>query len=221
MEEKNYILELCQGRCDDPRARIIKAALEEFGLYSFLGARTREIAAKAGVNHAAISYYFGGKTELYTEVATQICDFININNRPYSQKLEELKKSPAPKEARKLLVELISKRMASESVPDYLLRSMILIISREELYQTKVFDIFLEVFRKDIALVAELISMASSGQLSGNRATLLARMFIGQAHIFSSSRSSLQKILGTDKHSEEVVEHSSALVLELTDKFIM
>ena len=65
MEEKNYILELCQGRCDDPRARIIKAALEEFGLYSFLGARTREIAAKAGVNHAAISYYFGGKTELW------------------------------------------------------------------------------------------------------------------------------------------------------------
>ena len=98
---------------------------------------------------------------------------------------------------------------------------MISIISREELYQTKVFDIFLEVFRKDIALVAELISMASSGQLSGNRATLLARMFIGQAHIFSSSRSSLQKILGTDKHSEEVVEHSSALVLELIDKFIM
>ena len=56
MSEKNYIIELSEGRCDDPKARIFKAALEEFGLRSLAGARTREIAAKANVNHAAISY---------------------------------------------------------------------------------------------------------------------------------------------------------------------
>ena len=61
MSEKNYIIELSEGRCDDPKAHIFKAALEEFGLCSLAGARTREIAAKANVNHAAISYYFGGK----------------------------------------------------------------------------------------------------------------------------------------------------------------
>lgn len=46
MSEKNYILELSEGRCDDPKARIFKAALEEFGLRSLAGARTREIAAR-------------------------------------------------------------------------------------------------------------------------------------------------------------------------------
>ena len=37
MSEKNYILELSEGRCDDPKARIFKAALEEFGLRSLAG----------------------------------------------------------------------------------------------------------------------------------------------------------------------------------------
>lgn len=62
MSEKNYIIELIEGRCEDPKARIFKAALEEFGMRSLAGARTREIAAKANLNHAAINYYFGAKT---------------------------------------------------------------------------------------------------------------------------------------------------------------
>ena len=37
MPEKNYIKELVNGECSDPKARIIKAALEEFGLRSFAG----------------------------------------------------------------------------------------------------------------------------------------------------------------------------------------
>ena len=79
MSEKNYIIELIEGRCEDPKARIFKAALEEFGMRSLAGARTREIAAKANLNHAAINYYFGGKNELYMELALQIRDFIKVS----------------------------------------------------------------------------------------------------------------------------------------------
>lgn len=67
MIEKNYIAELSKGVCSDAKAKIINAAVEEFALLPFSAARTRQIAEKAGVNHAAISYYFGGKRELYLE----------------------------------------------------------------------------------------------------------------------------------------------------------
>jgi AcrR family transcriptional regulator len=47
------------------RAAILSAALEIFGEQSFEGATTRDIAARAGVNHAMIKYYFENKTELW------------------------------------------------------------------------------------------------------------------------------------------------------------
>ena len=108
MSEKNYILELSEGRCDDPKARIFKAALEEFGLRSLAGARTREIAAKANVNHAAISYYFGGKNELYMELARQIRDFIKYMNEPYFNRFADVLKSEDPFEARKLTLDFFA-----------------------------------------------------------------------------------------------------------------
>lgn len=45
--------------------RIIQAASEEFAQHGFAGARIRNIVDAAGVNLAAINYYFGGKEGLY------------------------------------------------------------------------------------------------------------------------------------------------------------
>jgi TetR/AcrR family transcriptional regulator len=47
------------------RAAILSAALQIFAEQSFEGATTRDIAARAGVNHAMIKYYFENKTELW------------------------------------------------------------------------------------------------------------------------------------------------------------
>jgi AcrR family transcriptional regulator len=47
------------------RAAILDAALQIFAEESFEGATTRDIAARAGVNHAMIKYYFENKTELW------------------------------------------------------------------------------------------------------------------------------------------------------------
>lgn len=52
------------------RARIIEAAVAEFGAKGYAATRTTDIAARAGVNKQLISYYFGGKEGLYQEVAT-------------------------------------------------------------------------------------------------------------------------------------------------------
>lgn len=52
------------------KARILDAAKAEFGAKGYAGARVSDIAGAAGVNKQLISYYFGGKEGLYTELAT-------------------------------------------------------------------------------------------------------------------------------------------------------
>jgi TetR/AcrR family transcriptional regulator len=49
----------------DTRRRILDAALEIFGEHGFDGARTRDIAAAAGVNLGLLQYHFGGKEKLW------------------------------------------------------------------------------------------------------------------------------------------------------------
>jgi TetR/AcrR family transcriptional regulator len=54
------------------RAAILKAALEEFSHEGVTGARTDEIARRAGVNKALIYYYFKDKEGLYAAALEQV-----------------------------------------------------------------------------------------------------------------------------------------------------
>lgn len=53
---------------ESTRAALMAAATELFGHRGFSGARTEEIARRAGVNKAMISYHFGGKAGLYETI---------------------------------------------------------------------------------------------------------------------------------------------------------
>lgn len=57
-----------QPQSDNARDRLRQAAIEVFSQKGFNRASTREICQKAGVNGAAINYYFGDKISLYREV---------------------------------------------------------------------------------------------------------------------------------------------------------
>jgi len=57
---------------DEPtRERILAAALEVFAERGFEGARTREIAERAGVNLGLLAYYFDGKEPLWREAVSR------------------------------------------------------------------------------------------------------------------------------------------------------
>lgn len=56
------------------RLRLLRAALECFAAHGFNKTSTRQIAQAAGVNLAAINYYFGSKADLYRAVYTQLCE---------------------------------------------------------------------------------------------------------------------------------------------------
>jgi TetR/AcrR family transcriptional regulator len=60
-----------RGEPEKTRAAILKAALEEFSHEGVAGARTDEIARRAGVNKALLYYYFKDKEDLYAATLDQ------------------------------------------------------------------------------------------------------------------------------------------------------
>ncbi len=51
--------------------QILEAAIEEFAVKGFSGARTAEIAARAGVTHAMLHYYFRTKQQLFEHIVRE------------------------------------------------------------------------------------------------------------------------------------------------------
>jgi TetR/AcrR family transcriptional regulator len=67
-------------RADQTRARILAAALSEFGSNGLAGARTERIAEAAGVNKALIYYYFQGKEDLYAAALQSVAARISTTS---------------------------------------------------------------------------------------------------------------------------------------------
>lgn len=65
----------------EARNRLLRAALPLFAAKGFAKTSTREVAAAAGVNLAAISYYFGDKAGLYRAVYN---DPLDCGAQPYA-----------------------------------------------------------------------------------------------------------------------------------------
>jgi TetR/AcrR family transcriptional regulator, regulator of cefoperazone and chloramphenicol sensitivity len=71
------------------RAQIIAAALEVFGAQGFEDTSTRAIAQRAGVNLAALHYYFGGKPGLYHACAEHMAALGEQSVMPFVSLLRE------------------------------------------------------------------------------------------------------------------------------------
>jgi TetR/AcrR family transcriptional regulator len=77
-----------RGEPEKTRAAILNAALHEFATETVAGARTEEIARKAGVNKALLYYYFQDKESLYGAVLDDV--FENMRTRLLSVLNSEL-----------------------------------------------------------------------------------------------------------------------------------
>ena len=96
---------------EQAKNQLIAAALAQFGEYG-LHATTRDIAALAGQNIAAITYYFGSKEDLYLACAEWIADFIGTQFHPHVEEATALLGQPSPdREAiRQLILQGLTQR---------------------------------------------------------------------------------------------------------------
>jgi AcrR family transcriptional regulator len=76
------------ARGEATRLRIIQTALDVFGTLGFEEASTRLIADRAGVNLAALHYYFAGKDGIYRACAEHIAAYGEQLIAPFVARLE-------------------------------------------------------------------------------------------------------------------------------------
>ena len=75
---------LREQRRQQTRSRILQAALETFAERGYEGAAIRDIAARAGVNHALIKYHFVDKETLWKTAVAFLFDRLERDVRFYS-----------------------------------------------------------------------------------------------------------------------------------------
>ncbi|MBE6411905.1 MAG: DUF1956 domain-containing protein [Opitutales bacterium] len=197
MIKRNIVAELSQGKCADAKSKILKSALEEFSMLPFSAVRTRQIASNAGVNHAAISYYFGGKKELYLETVRQISEYIHLYIAEFFARASEVKRAKSIEQAKALIHDFTMSRVCIDSENNVFFRNIISIIMREEMYPTEAFDIIYEkVIEPSVALLVDMLKIASSGKCKGVEAQILAQMLLGQVMLFNSTKSGFKRISG-------------------------
>lgn len=202
----------------DTRSIIALAAIDEFALRSVDGARTRHIAKKANVNHAAISYYFGSKWNMYLEIIRVLVRHFTKFFMPVYDECEAFFKSESKSRAQ--AVGLLKKYLIT-SHKLYLkdLSSKIdMIIKREENFPTEAFDIvFEEGIRYHFSVLKNLIAFLKPG-ISDEEVFAILISIVGMNSSITSFRTAFLKLNGKDSLTVEDIGLFSKTIENFIDK---
>jgi AcrR family transcriptional regulator len=170
----------------DTRRRLIAAGVRLFGLHGYEATSTRQLAAAAGVNLAAIPYHFHGKEGLYRAVMQHVVDARNAVLSPYFERLQSLCADPAAD--REPLVRAM--RDMIRAVADDILGSneaqdACQIMIQEQIAPTPAFDILYEgLFRQALCAWTSLVARLTGRDAAHPDTALQAVSLLGQIMIF-------------------------------------
>ena len=168
---KNALKQYFEGEKNlETPARILLAALVEFGKDSPNSVGTREISKRAKVNISAISYYFGSKAKLYEELLDQIIEFLRDMESGFRARYDALMKKASREGAKQLLKDYMfwSVCAADRGEGSDIFKHVESIMMREEFYGNKSFDkIYKSLVSPNDKFVSDMIEMASGGRISG------------------------------------------------------
>lgn len=191
----------------DVKQRLIDSGLEIFGTYNLEGATTRQLAEHAGVNQAAIPYYFGGKEGLYNAAIQHLFSTNFAIIQPVLDGLEEqlnlkqFSKTEALAQLKKLLdamMKVILTRKASSTWAR--------IIMREQMQPTQAFDfIYDKGIRRVHTTVSTLLAIILEKKPTDRILVLRAHMLIGQVLIFLSGRETIRRRLNLKGYTDDEV----------------
>ena len=206
-------------RGEEARSRLIRMAIEAFGLHGFEGVSTRTIAAMAGVRAPALQYYFGGKQGLYLACADFIATTIGsrlvtvMSRARQTLASEESSKNDLVRQLHDLLSAILDMLLESDMT-----EAWTLFVMREQAHPTAAFETIFEltqgpVIRLCSALVAKLSGLSEDDP----KVNVTALSLYGQITFFRSGRESLLRVLETREISAAcVAEIKSVLFRQLT-----
>ncbi|WP_310608602.1 transcriptional regulator CecR [Buttiauxella brennerae] len=200
------------SRGEQAKNTLITAAIAQFGEYG-LHATTRDIAALAGQNIAAITYYFGSKEELYMASAQWIADFITHNFKPHVERAEAILNQTQPdKQQIRELIHTACEHMIMLLTADETL-NLSKFISREQLSPTPAYQLIHD------QVIAPMHSHLTSlvGRYTGNcpndTATILhTHALLGQVLAFRLGRETILLRAGWSTFDKNNVKQISDVV---------
>lgn len=199
----------------------MEAAFDIFGKHGYESATTRMIAGEAGVNIAAIPYYFGGKEGLYRAVISHIVSQIQSQAADILEKVAntDLTGANAADLARDLLDELLT-RFINFILGSSQGQRISRIMMREQMYPSSVYDLIYNGFMYPIlSTVAKLVS-AITGVESHRRAMLQATAIIGQVLIFRISRETIVLALDLQGYDKGELQEIRDVILLHTHRIL-
>ena len=197
--------------------RLLEAGVDVFGKHGFDAATTRMIAQKAGVNIAAIPYYFKGKKGLYHAVVAHVAGKLEsqVKSPLYEIESRVAKGNLDRKEALFLLEELLEKMInfmvGSAEAPRFAR-----IVLREQLYPSSAYDvIFSRIMAPMINAISKMVAISTGTSLS-RVASFRALTLIGQIIVFRVARETMVRALGLKGYSPEETAEIRGVILEQT-----
>lgn len=201
---------------DAASARLLASGLRVFGQHGLHGVSTRQLAQAAGVNVAAIPYYFGGKEGYYVAVARHVVDRYTA---PLGALAEEARSYSAasaldPSGDRSRL-----ERLLKTAAQTLLARSetthVVCFVLREQLQPTAAFEVLYEgLIRPVHEALGLLISRLLGGSADEPATILRAHAVLGQVLAFETGRATILRRLDWPAYAPEQVEQIAAIAAE-------
>lgn len=185
---------------DAARGRIIEAALDCFGERGLTGTTVRDIAGRAKVNVAAISYYFGGKDELYRAVAEMIAGCIEGKVRSRSAAL--LDAAPKSADEAEQALETLLETVVDVIVGPQEMRRVARFIIREQMQPTAAFEILFGTFSRLHMTACRLFAMAAGLDPEAPETRLRVFLVIGQAVFLRIAEAAVLRRMQIDHYDE-------------------
>ncbi len=202
----------------DTRSIIALAAIDEFAARSVDGARTRHIAKIANVNHAAISYYFGGKWNMYLEIIRVLVHHFSKLFDPIYKDCDAFFKSQ--KKSRKQAIDLLKKYLlvSHQFYLKDLSAKIDMIIKREENFPTEAFDIvFEEGIRYHFSVLKNLVALLKP-EASAEEISTISISIVGMNSSITSYKTAFLRSSGKESLSEADIKLFSQTIENLIDK---
>lgn len=186
------------------KEKLIKAGIAVFSSTGFEDTTTRRIAQEAGVNHAAIAYYFSGKEEFYEAcikhiVATVSRELGEIKERVIAQS----QKKHATQDEMLLLLDMFIERNVRFFLSYHDLIAMSRIVLREMAVPTFAFThIYDGMIRPLHEALTRIVAQLTNIDAASSEAIIRAHAIMGQILCFHHARAVIQARLGIDKFSD-------------------
>ena len=167
------------SEADDPRVRILSAAGQEFAEKGYEAATVRDICTAAGVNGAAVNYYFGDKQRLYIE-SVKHAHRERVRQVPPP---DWLPGTPPETKLRDFVGNMIE-RMLGFDQPPWQVRLML----REILHPTDACRELVEDYiRPHFTMLVDILDELAAGSLSASELRRVGLSVVGQCFLYRAA----------------------------------